>query len=193
MGPDPRRFTQGSGTINQGQLDRGYVMFARHDSQSLSLNPLIAHGHLNVFGLVIISGNKRNNVTVVYTPWSNLRKSGAMVAGEVSFHDTRLVKKVFVPARENAIINRLNKTRVEKFPDLREMRDEELQRKRKIKRQETSAGREQEKERLRELAEVKRARRDADALVQKQLEEERKKLEEQLENGGEAAEEEEFW
>lgn len=36
------------------------------------------------------------------------------------------VKKILVPKRENPIINRLNKTKVEKFPDLRMEREERL-------------------------------------------------------------------
>jgi hypothetical protein len=37
------------------------------------------------------------------------------------------VKKILVPKRENPIINRLNKTKVEKFPDLNMERAERLQ------------------------------------------------------------------
>jgi len=36
------------------------------------------------------------------------------------------VKKILVPQRENPIVNRLNKTRVEKFPDLQMMKEEKL-------------------------------------------------------------------
>lgn len=36
------------------------------------------------------------------------------------------VKKVHVQQRENPIVNRLNKTRVEKFPDLRKEKDDYL-------------------------------------------------------------------
>ncbi|POS87925.1 hypothetical protein EPUL_000196, partial [Erysiphe pulchra] len=65
-----------------------------------------------------IEGNKKDNITVIYTPWSNLKKDGSMVAGQVGFKDPRQVKKVLIAQRENAVINRLNKTKVEKFPDL---------------------------------------------------------------------------
>lgn len=43
-----------------------------------------------------------------------------MATGQVSFKDNKLVKRVYVEKRENAIVNRLNKTKDEKFPDLRE-------------------------------------------------------------------------
>lgn len=41
------------------------------------------------------------------------------------------VKKVLVPQRENAIINRLNKTKTEKFPDLAMEKEERLKAARK--------------------------------------------------------------
>ena len=71
-----------------------------------------------------IDGNKKDNITIVYTPWSNLKKSGDMAAGQVGFKDTKLVKKVLVETRENPIVNRLNKTKIEKFPDLRQEKAE---------------------------------------------------------------------
>lgn len=57
-----------------------------------------------------------------------------MATGQVSFHDQKMVKKVHVPVRQNAIVNRLNKTKVEKFPDLREEREADQKEKRKAER-----------------------------------------------------------
>lgn len=68
-------------------------------------------------------GNKKDNVNIVYTPWSNLKKDGSMAVGQVGFKDQRKVKKVLIEARTNAIINRLNKTKTERFPDLAVERD----------------------------------------------------------------------
>lgn len=31
-------------------------------------------------------GNKKNNITIVYTPWDNLKKTAGMETGQVSFH-----------------------------------------------------------------------------------------------------------
>ncbi|KAL9485373.1 hypothetical protein ACSS6W_004162 [Trichoderma asperelloides] len=73
-----------------------------------------------------IEGNKKDNITVIYTPWSNLKKDGSMDVGQVSFHDQRKVKRILVPNRENPIVNRLNKTKVEKKPDLKAEKDEML-------------------------------------------------------------------
>lgn len=36
-------------------------------------------------------GNKKDNVTVIYTPWSNLKKDGSMAVGQVGFHNQKLV------------------------------------------------------------------------------------------------------
>jgi hypothetical protein len=55
-----------------------------------------------------------------------------MAVGQVSFHDPRKVKRILVAQRENPIVNRLNKTKVEKTPDLgaeKEDRLKELRRK----------------------------------------------------------------
>ena len=62
-----------------------------------------------------------------------------MATGQVGFKDNKLVKRVYVQQRENAIVNRLNKTKVEKYPDLRaekEERDREERKKERIKGQE---------------------------------------------------------
>ncbi|KAF8474979.1 hypothetical protein BDZ91DRAFT_712080 [Kalaharituber pfeilii] len=65
-----------------------------------------------------IEGNKKDNLTIIYTPWSNLKKDGSMATGQVSFKDPRKVKRVLVETRVNAIVNRLDKTREERYPDL---------------------------------------------------------------------------
>ncbi|WVZ68817.1 hypothetical protein U9M48_017706 [Paspalum notatum var. saurae] len=70
-----------------------------------------------------IQGNKMNNVEVVYTPWSNLKKSPSMDVGQVGFHNPRMVRVLTVEKRVNEIINRLNKTRVERRADLKAEKD----------------------------------------------------------------------
>ncbi|WVZ20840.1 hypothetical protein V8G54_008162 [Vigna mungo] len=62
-----------------------------------------------------IQGNKVNNVDVVYTPWSNLKKTASMDVGQV--------RTVRVEKRINEIVNRLNKTKVERKPDLKAERE----------------------------------------------------------------------
>ncbi|KAE9603768.1 hypothetical protein Lal_00002016 [Lupinus albus] len=70
-----------------------------------------------------IQGNKVNNIDVVYTPWSNLKKTPSMDVGQVGFHNSKMVRTVRVEKRINEIINRLNKTKVERKSDLKAERE----------------------------------------------------------------------
>ena len=63
-----------------------------------------------------------------------------MATGQIGFHRQKEVKKIHVEKRINEIINRLNKTKVEKFPDLAAEKAEyekEVRRKEKAALQET--------------------------------------------------------
>ena len=44
-----------------------------------------------------VSGNKVNNVDVVYTPWSNLKKTASMDVGQVGFHNSKMVSFFISP------------------------------------------------------------------------------------------------
>jgi len=81
-----------------------------------------------------IEGNKKDNITIIYTPWSNLLKNASMVTGQVSFHNPKLTRKILVATRQNPIVNRLNKTKVESYPDLRAEKENYLKTKRKEER-----------------------------------------------------------
>ncbi|KAL9126260.1 MAG: hypothetical protein Q9217_004673 [Psora testacea] len=112
-----------------------------------------------------IEGNKKDNVTIIYTPWANLRKEGGMATGQVGFHDTRKVRlspsycsskslalrssvsystpscfqtrKILVSTRTNAIINRLEKTRtIRPADELPAAKDAYLKEQRREKRKE---------------------------------------------------------
>ena len=79
-----------------------------------------------------IEGNKKDNLVIIYTPWANLKKSGEMDTGQVSFHKNKQVKKVQVRTRVNEIVNRLNKTKKEDYPDFQELKikhEKEIRRK----------------------------------------------------------------
>ncbi|KAI9756409.1 MAG: hypothetical protein M1815_003670 [Lichina confinis] len=93
-----------------------------------------------------IEGNKKDNVTVIYTPWSNLHKDGSMAVGQVGFADPKKVKRVLVKQRENPIVNRLNKTKVEKYPDLRQEREDRL---RQVRKREQAVRQDRKKEEAR--------------------------------------------
>ncbi|KAI9785742.1 MAG: Coiled-coil domain-containing protein 25 [Geoglossum umbratile] len=93
-----------------------------------------------------IEGNKKDNVHVVYTPWSNLKKDGSMAVGQVGFKDPKKVKKILVEKRENPIVNRLNKTKVEKLPDLRQEKENRLK---ELRERDRAAQQERKKEEAR--------------------------------------------
>lgn len=65
-----------------------------------------------------IQGNKQNNLHVVYTPASNLRKTAGMDVGQVGFHHQSAVIRVPILKRINEIVNRLNRTKEERHVDL---------------------------------------------------------------------------
>lgn len=101
-----------------------------------------------------ITGNKMNNVDVVYTMWDNLKKTAGMDVGQVSFHRDKDVKKIRVEKRLNDTVNRLNKTKIETHPDFqaeREKRDgKEREDKKKILRDQKDQEKENERRRKEE-------------------------------------------
>lgn len=57
------------------------------------------------------AGCKQNNVSIVYTMWSNLRKSGDMDVGQVGFHKPKEVRRTLIEKKCNETINRCGSTR----------------------------------------------------------------------------------
>ncbi|KAK6510057.1 hypothetical protein TWF481_004770 [Arthrobotrys musiformis] len=100
-----------------------------------------------------IEGNKKDNVAIIYTPWSNLRKDGSMAVGQVSFKDPKKVKRITVAQRQNPIVNRLNKTKREEYPNLYQQKEDHL---REIRKRERIA----QQERKKEEQKVERERQD---------------------------------
>lgn len=85
--------------------------------------------------MVSKTGCKLNDITIVYTPWSNLKKTNNMEVGQVGFHDEKKVKKYKIAEKKNnMILNRLNKTKVERLPNLaKEKEDRETREREKEK------------------------------------------------------------
>lgn len=93
-----------------------------------------------------IQGNKLNNIDVVYTMWENLKKTPDMEAGQVAYYNEKAVKKVRVEKRRNDIINRLNRTKTEEYPDLRQEREKRDSLERHAQKAQIQSQRELEKE-----------------------------------------------
>eukprot|EP01103_Thecamoeba_quadrilineata_P015530 TRINITY_DN493_c0_g1_i1.p1 TRINITY_DN493_c0_g1~~TRINITY_DN493_c0_g1_i1.p1 ORF type:complete len:167 (+),score=36.82 TRINITY_DN493_c0_g1_i1:102-602(+) len=70
-----------------------------------------------------IQGSKTANVNIVYTPWSNLKKTGDMDVGQVGFHRQKDVKLVKAIKKDAEVLNAINKTKREEFPDLAAEKD----------------------------------------------------------------------
>lgn len=60
-----------------------------------------------------IQGNKMSQCAIIHTPWHNLRKNQYMKPGEVSFKSMQRVRRTQCYARDQRLLNRLAKTRVE--------------------------------------------------------------------------------
>ncbi|XP_050717022.1 coiled-coil domain-containing protein 25-like [Eriocheir sinensis] len=95
-----------------------------------------------------IQGNKMNNVDVVYTLWSNLRKTPGMDVGQVGFHSEKEVRKIRLEKRSNEVVNRLNKTKVEGHPNLRQEREDRDKLERNEAKKELKDKQQKEKEEL---------------------------------------------
>uniref|UniRef100_A0A1B6JH59 Coiled-coil domain-containing protein 25 n=1 Tax=Homalodisca liturata TaxID=320908 RepID=A0A1B6JH59_9HEMI len=93
-----------------------------------------------------ITGNKMNDIDVVYTMWQNLKKTDGMEVGQVSFHKDKEVRKMRVAKRVNEIVNRLNKTKTTQEVDLRAERETRDQREREDQKRIQKALREKQKE-----------------------------------------------
>uniref|UniRef100_A0A0K8TNB0 Coiled-coil domain-containing protein 25 n=1 Tax=Tabanus bromius TaxID=304241 RepID=A0A0K8TNB0_TABBR len=110
-----------------------------------------------------ITGNKMNNIDVVYTMWENLKKTPGMEVGQVSFHRDKDVRKIRVEKRMNEIVNRLNKTKVEAHPDFRAEREKRDHAEREDKKKMQRLIKEKEKE------EEKRRKEEAELRSYKSL------------------------
>ncbi|XP_024875813.1 coiled-coil domain-containing protein 25 [Temnothorax curvispinosus] len=101
-----------------------------------------------------IEGNKMNDIDVVYTMWSNLKKTQGMEVGQVGFHKDKDVRKIHVAKRVNTIVNRLNKTKRSEqvnFCAEREQRDRnEREDKKKLLREQKEKEKAEEKRRQEE-------------------------------------------
>ncbi|KAJ3022005.1 Coiled-coil domain-containing protein 25 [Thoreauomyces humboldtii] len=100
-----------------------------------------------------IEGNKKSNLTIIYTPWSNLKKTQGMETGQVTFFRNDMVKRVHVKERDNGIVNRLNKTKIERHPELAE---EKVERDRELRTVQREADRKRRQAELRTQEERKK-------------------------------------
>jgi len=89
-----------------------------------------------------IAGCKKSSVYIVYTRWKNLKKTASMVDGQIGFHRPDNVKRVQVE-KNNPIVNKMNKSKVERHPDLYQIQQD---REREMQMEKKEARRQLEKE-----------------------------------------------
>ncbi|KAJ1031144.1 hypothetical protein NDA18_002363 [Ustilago nuda] len=105
-----------------------------------------------------IEGNKKSNLTIIYTPWANIKKTGDMAVGAVTFFNDRKVKRFHIKEKDNAIVNKLNKTKKEVQVDHEAERQERLReegRLKKAKAVEDKKAQQAEQKRRKEEAEAR--------------------------------------
>ncbi|KDR82544.1 hypothetical protein GALMADRAFT_237912 [Galerina marginata CBS 339.88] len=110
-----------------------------------------------------IEGNKKDNLTIIYTPADNLKKTGDMAIGQVSFHNDKKVKRVYVITRENPIVNRLNKTKDERQVDHEQERVDRIKKENAVKRAAAAEKKKLDAE-LAKAREAEKAARSYDSL-----------------------------
>jgi len=100
-----------------------------------------------------ITGRKQSSVDVVYTLWSNLKKTAGMEVGQIGFfkdRDVHLVKNV---AKDSDVVRRLTKTKSENMKlDFRALREERDAKEREAQKEKDRKQREQEKELVKKRA-----------------------------------------
>ncbi|XP_075057240.1 coiled-coil domain-containing protein 25 [Mixophyes fleayi] len=104
-----------------------------------------------------IQGCKMSSINVVYTQWANLRKTGDMDVGQIGFHRQKDVKSMTVE-KVNEILNRLEKTKDERYPDLaaeKESRDREERNEKKVQIQEMKRKEKEEMKKKKEMDELR--------------------------------------
>lgn len=151
------------------KLSSAHVYIRLHQNQTIDDIPEpVIQDAVQLCKANSITGNKTNNLDVIYTMWSNLKKTPGMDVGQVAFHDDKAVRKVRVERRINEIINRLNRTKTQsepKFRDEREARDAEERRKQKLQ---MKKDKELDKEKQKEHEEQAKLRR-YESLMQSDL------------------------
>eukprot|EP00906_Rhabdomonas_costata_P003726 RCo005639 len=105
-------------------LSSAHVYIRMKPGQTLTdLSPDVIEEAAQLTKANSISGCKLSRVKVVYTLWSNLKKTAAMDVGQVSFKDHKAVRHVMVD-KKRELLNKIEKSRQERSPDLEREREE---------------------------------------------------------------------
>ncbi|ELW71334.1 Coiled-coil domain-containing protein 25 [Tupaia chinensis] len=96
------------------KLSSAHVYLRLHTGEKIEGIPEVLMDCAHLVKANSIQGCKTNNVHVVYTPWSNLKKTADMDVGQIGFHRQKDVTIVTVEKKVNEILNPLEKTQIRK-------------------------------------------------------------------------------
>ncbi|CAF2378958.1 unnamed protein product [Rotaria sp. Silwood2] len=134
------------------KLSSAHVYLRRQKGEAIdNIPPLVLEDCCQLVKANSIEGCKLNKVDIVYTPVDNLRQTNDMDVGQV--------KQYVVSKKQNEVVNRLNKTKIElsteEFITQREQRDNlEREEKKRLMREQKQRDKEEEKRRQ-ETAELR--------------------------------------
>ncbi|XP_037606879.1 coiled-coil domain-containing protein 25 isoform X1 [Sebastes umbrosus] len=141
------------------KLSSAHVYLRLHKGQTISdIPPEVLIDCAQLVKNNSIQGCKMNNINVVYTPWANLKKTGDMDVGQIGFFRQKEVKSVSVEKKVNEIVNRLEKTKDERYPDFmaeKESRDQEERNEKKAQIQDQKKKEKEDVKRKKEMDELK--------------------------------------
>lgn len=84
-----------------------------------------------------------------------MKKTGDMAIGQIGFHKQKMVTIIRVEKRINETVNRLNKTKIEKLPDLKQEKEDRDRAERNKAKKLMNEEREKEKEEIKKRQEEK--------------------------------------
>lgn len=120
-------------------LSSAHVYLRRPIGEKLEdVNPVVIAEMCQLVKNNSIEGCKSSKVDIIYTEFANVKKTASMDTGSVSFHNQNLVVKVKHVERDREIVQRIEKTRKERFPDLEKLKadrdlEERNRRKKEVK------------------------------------------------------------
>ncbi|XP_030801191.1 coiled-coil domain-containing protein 25 isoform X1 [Camarhynchus parvulus] len=141
------------------KLSSAHVYLRLHQGQSMDDIPKeVLSDCAHLVKANSIQGCKLSSVTVVYTPWSNLRKTPDMDVGQIGFHRSKDVRSVTVERRGAEQLRAAGADARGRFPDLaaeRECRDREERGRRRMELQEQRREQREEQRRRKEMEELR--------------------------------------
>jgi len=99
-------------------LSSAHVYLRQKEGEKLDdISPMLLHECAQLVKANSIEGSKQKSCHVIYTRWRNLKKTSQMEIGAIGYHDRSKQRRILVE-KDKAVVNDLNRTKLEVFPDL---------------------------------------------------------------------------